>query len=88
MSSFHEKVNYQVCEISYSRHLKCTKEIVDKEGEGGIIKKLNNETDSWRKFPFLPVMIMKLREQLHKRFIIPMKSSTNQGNQGTNLSLS
>ena len=88
MSPFHEKVNCQVCEISHSRHLKCAKEIVDKEGEGGIIKKLNNETDSWRKFPFFPVTITKLREQSHKRFIIPTESSTNQGNQGTNLSLS
>ena len=88
MSPFHEKVNCQVCEISHSRHLKCAKEIVDKEGEGGIIKKLNNETDSQRKFPSLPVTITKLREQLHKRFIIPTESSTNQGNQGTNLSLS
>ena len=88
MSPFHEKVNCQVCEISHSRHLKCVKEIVDKEGEGGIIKKLNNETDSQRKFPFLPVTIMKLREQSYKRFIIPTESSTNQGNQGMNLSLS
>ena len=88
MSPFHKKVNCQVCEISHSKHLKCAKEIVDKEGEGGIIKKLNNETDSWRKFPSLPVMIMKLREQSHKRFIIPTESSTNQENQGTNLSLS
>ena len=88
MSPFHEKVNCQVCEISHSRHLKCAKEIVDKEGEGGIIKKLNNETDSRRKLPFCPVMIMKLREQSHKRFIIPTESLTNQGNQGTNLSLS
>ena len=60
---------------------------MDKEGEGGIIKKLNNETDSQRKFPFLPVTIMKLKEQSHKRFIIPTESSTNQGNQGANLSL-
>ena len=58
------------------------------EGEGGIIKKLINETDSQRKFPFLPVTIMKLREQSHKRFIIPTESSTNQRNQGANLSLS
>ena len=77
MSTFHEKVNCQVCEISYLRHLKCVKEIMDKEGEGGIIKKLNNETDSWRKFPSFPVTIMKLREQSHKRFIIPTESSTN-----------
>ena len=88
MSPFHEKVNCQVCEISHSRHLKCAKEIVDKEGEGGIIKKLNNETNSQRKSPFLPVTITKLREQSHKRFIIPTESSTNQENQGTNLSLS
>ena len=88
MNPFHKKVNCQVCEISHSRHLKCAKEIVDKEGEGGIIKKLNNETDSQRKFPFFPVMITKLKKQSHKRFIIPTKSSTNQGNQGTNLSLS
>ena len=87
MSPFHEKVNCQVCEISHSRYLKCAKEIVDKEGEGGIIKKLNNETDSQRKSPSLPVTIMKLREQSHKRFIIPTESSTNQENQGTNLSL-
>ena len=33
-------------------------------------------------------MITKLREQSHKRFIIPTESSTNQGNQGVNLSLS
>ena len=46
MSLFHKKVNCQVCEISHSKHLKCTKEIVDKEGKGGIIKKLNNETNS------------------------------------------
>ena len=64
------------------------KEIVDKEEEERIIKKLNNETDSWRKFPFFPATITKLREQSHKRFIIPTESSTNQGNQGTNLSLS
>ena len=88
MSPFHEKVNCQVCETSHSRHLKCAKEIVDKEGEGGIIKKLNNETDSRRKSPSLPVTITKLREQSHKRFIIPTESSTNQENQGTNLSLS
>ena len=88
MSPFHEKVNCQVCEISHSRHLKCAKEIVDKEGERGIIKKLNNETDSQRKSPSLPVTITKLREQSHKRFIIPTESSTNQENQGTNLSLS
>ena len=88
MSSFHKKVNCQVCEISHSRHLKCAKEIVDKEGEGGIIKKLNNKIDSWRKFPSLSVMITKLKEQLHKRFIIPTESSTSQGNQGANLSLS
>ena len=69
-----------MCEISHSRHLKCAKEIVDKEGEGGIIKKLNNEIDSQRKFPFFPVTITKLREQSHKRFIIPTESSTNQGN--------
>ena len=61
---------------------------MDKEGEGGIIKKLNNETDSWRKSPSLPVTITKLREQSHKRFIIPTESLTNQENQGTNLSLS
>ena len=88
MSPFHKKVNCQVCEISHSRHLKCAKEIVDKEGEGGIIKKLNNETDSQRKFPSFPVTITKLREQSHKRFIISTESSTNQGNQGMNLSLS
>ena len=88
MSPFHEKINCQVCEISHSRHLKCVKEIVDKEGEGGIIKKLNNEIDSWRKSSSLPVTITKLREQSHKRFIIPTESLTNQENQGTNLSLS
>ena len=88
MSPFHKKVNCQVCEISHSRHLKCAKEIVDKEGEGGIIKKLNNETNSQRKSPSLPVTITKLREQSYKRFIIPTESLTNQGNQGTNLSLS
>ena len=88
MSPFHKKVNCQVCEISHSRHLKCAKEIVDKEGEGGIIKKLNNETDSWRKFPSFPMTITKLKEQSHKRFIIPTESSTSQGNQGVNLSLS
>ena len=88
MSPFHEKVSCQVYEISHSRHLKCAKEIVDKKEEGGIIKKLNNETDSQRKFPSCPVTIMKLREQSHKRFIIPTKSLTNQGNQGMNISLS
>ena len=88
MSPFHEKVNCQVCEISHSRYLKCAKEIVDKKEEGGIIKKLNNETDSQRKFPSCPVMITKLKEQSHKRFIIPTESLMNQGNQGTNLSLS
>ena len=87
MSPFHEKVNYQVCKISYSRYLKCVKKIVDKEEEGRIIKKLNNKTDSWRKFPSLLVMIMKLRKQSHKRFIVPSESSTNQRNQGANLSL-
>ena len=46
MRPFHKKVNCQVCEISHSRHLKCAKEIVDKEGEERIIKKLNNETNS------------------------------------------
>ena len=46
MSPFHKKVNCQVCEISHSRHLKCVKEIMNKEGEGGIIKKLNNEINS------------------------------------------
>ena len=35
-----------------------------------------------------PVMITKLRKQLYKRFIIPTESSTNQENQGVNLSLS
>ena len=88
ISPFHEKVNCQVCKISHSRHLKCVKEIVDKEEEGGIIKKLNNETDSQRKFSFLPVTIMKLKEQSHKRFIISTEFSTSQGNQGANLSLS
>ena len=78
MSLFHKKVNYQVCEISHSKHLKCTKEIMDKERKGGIIKKLNNEINSQRKFLFLSVTIMKLREQSHKRFIIPTKSLTNQ----------
>ena len=67
MSPFHEKVNCQVCEISHSRHLKCAKKIVDKEGEGGIIKKLNNETDSQRKFPSLPVMITKLKKKKKKK---------------------
>ena len=88
MSPFHKKVNCQMCEISHSRHLKCVKKIVDKEGEEGIIKKLNNKTDSWKKFPFFPVTIMKLRKQSHKRFIIPTEFSTNQRNQGMNLSLS
>ena len=74
MSPFHKKVNCQVCEISHSRPLKCAKEIVDKEGKGRIIKKLNNKINSQRKFPFLPVMIMKLKEQSHKRFIVPMES--------------
>ena len=87
ISPFHKKVNCQVCEISHSRHLKSVKKIVDKKEKGGIIKKLNNEIDSWRKFPFLPVTIMKLREQLYKRFILPTESSTNQKNQGANLSL-
>ena len=87
MSPFHKKVNCQVCEISHSRHLKCAKKVVDKEGEGGIIKKLNNETDSQRKLPSCPVMITKLREQSYKRFIIPTESLTNQGNQGMNLSV-
>ena len=88
MSPFHKKVNCKVCEISHSKHLKCAKEIVNKNEEGGIIKKLNNETDSQKKFPSLPVTIMKLREQSHKRFIISTEFLTNQENQGTNLSLS
>ena len=88
MRPFHKKVNCQVCEISHSRHLKYAKKIVDKEGEGGIIKKLNNKMDSQGKAHSIPVMIMKLREQSHKRFIVPLESPTNQGNQGANLSLS
>ena len=88
MSPFHKKVNCQVCEISDSKHLKCAQEIMDKDEEGGIIKKLNNEMDSQRKFHSLLVTIMKLREQSHRRFIVPIESSTNQENQGTNLSLS
>ena len=88
MNPFQKKVNCQVCKISHSRYLKCIKEIMNKKGEGEIIKKLNNEIDSWRKFPFLPVMIMKLREQLYKRFIVSTEFSTNQGNQGVNLFLS
>ena len=87
MKLFHKKVNCQVYKISHSRHLKCAKEIVDKEGEGGIIKKLNNKTNSQGKACFIPVMITKLRKQSHKRFIVPSESSTNQGNQGANLSL-
>ena len=64
------------------------KEDCGQGGRGGIIKKLNNETDSQRKFHSFPVTITKLREQSHKRFIISTESLTNQGNQGTNLSLS
>ena len=45
-----------MCEISHSRHLKCAKEIVDKEGEGGIIKKLNNKTEFITKLQ-VPTMI-------------------------------
>ena len=88
MSPFHKKVNCQVCEISHLRHLKCVKEIVNKKGEERIIKKLNNETNSQKKFPFLPVTIIKLRKQSRKKFIVSTKSLTNQGNQGVNLSLS
>ena len=61
---------------------------MDKEGEGGIIKKLNNKTDSWGKAHFISVTIIKLREQSHKRFIVSSESSTNQGNQSVNLFLS
>ena len=88
MRPFHEKVDCQVCEISHSRHLKYAKEIVDKEEERGIIKKLNEETDSQVKTSSQPVTITKLREQSHKRFIVPSEPSVNQGSQCTNLSLS
>ena len=39
---------------------------MNKEGEGGIIKKLKNEIDFQGKANSLSVMITKLQEQLYK----------------------
>ena len=59
---FYKKVNYQMCKISHSKHLKYAKKIVDKEGEEEIIKKLNNKTNFQGKAHSISVTIMKLKE--------------------------